>query len=46
MLTGAHQHAADRFAKSLLALSDEALIDTYHLRKTTERLRPKAATTS
>jgi hypothetical protein len=30
MLTGAQQHAADRFAKSLLALSDEALIDTYH----------------
>ena len=30
MLTGAQQHAADRFAKSLLALSDDALIDTYH----------------
>jgi hypothetical protein len=30
MLTGAQQHAADRFAESLLALSDDALIDTYH----------------
>ncbi len=30
MLTGAQQHAADRFAKSLLTLSDDALIDTYH----------------
>jgi hypothetical protein len=30
MLTGAQQHGADRFAKSLLALSDDALIDTYH----------------
>jgi len=30
MLTGAQQHAAARFAKSLLALSDDALIDTYH----------------
>ncbi len=30
MLTGAQQHAADRFAKSLLALSDDALIDMYH----------------
>jgi hypothetical protein len=30
MLTGAQRHAADRFAKSLLALSDDALIDTYH----------------
>jgi hypothetical protein len=30
MLTGAQQHAADRFAKSLLALSNDALIDTYH----------------
>jgi hypothetical protein len=30
MLTSAQQHAADRFAKSLLALSDDALIDTYH----------------
>jgi hypothetical protein len=30
MLTGAQQHAADRFAKSLLALGDDALIDTYH----------------
>jgi hypothetical protein len=29
MLTAAQQHAADRFAKSLLALSDDALIDTY-----------------
>jgi hypothetical protein len=30
MLTTAQQHAVDRFAKSLLALSDDALIDTYH----------------
>lgn len=30
MLTGAQQHDADRFAKSLLALGDNALIDTYH----------------
>jgi hypothetical protein len=30
MLTGAQQHAADRFAKSLLALSFDALMDTYH----------------
>jgi hypothetical protein len=30
MLTAAQQYAIDRFAKSLLALSDDALIDTYH----------------
>jgi hypothetical protein len=30
MLTGVQQHAADRFTKSLLTLSDDALIDTYH----------------
>jgi hypothetical protein len=30
MLTGTQQHAAERFAKSLLTLSDDALIDTYH----------------
>src|SRR5260370_39546493 len=30
MLTDAQQHAANRFSKSLLALSDDALIDTYH----------------
>jgi hypothetical protein len=30
MLTAAQQHAVDRFAKSLLALTDDALIDTYH----------------
>jgi hypothetical protein len=30
MLTAAQQHAVDHFAKSLLALSDDALIDTYH----------------
>ena len=30
MLTAAQQHAVDRFAKSLRALSDDALIDTYH----------------
>ena len=28
MLTAAQQHAIDQFAKSLLALSDDALIDT------------------
>ena len=30
MLTGAQQHAADRFARSLLVLSPDALLDTYH----------------
>ncbi len=30
MLTAAQQHTVDRFAKSLLALSDDALIDTYY----------------
>jgi hypothetical protein len=30
MLTAAQQHGVDQFAKSLLALSDDALIDTYH----------------
>ena len=30
MLTAAQQHAIDRFAKSLLALSDDSLIDAYH----------------
>ena len=30
MLTAVQQHAAERFAKSLVALSDDALIDTYH----------------
>ena len=30
MLTAAQQHAIDRFAKGLLALGDDALIDTYH----------------
>jgi len=30
MLTAAQRHAADQFAKSLDALSDDALIDTYH----------------
>ena len=30
MLTPVHQHAIDRFAKSLLALADDALIDAYH----------------
>jgi hypothetical protein len=37
MLTAAQQHAIDRFAKDLLALSDDALIDTYH--QTAEDLR-------
>ena len=30
MLTAAQQHAVDQFAKSLSALGDNALIDTYH----------------
>jgi hypothetical protein len=30
MLTAAQQHAVDQFAKSLSALYDDALIDTYH----------------
>jgi hypothetical protein len=30
MLTGAHQHAIDRFAKSLVPLADDVLIDAYH----------------
>ena len=30
MLTVAQQHAVDQFAKNLLALTDDALIDTYH----------------
>ena len=30
MLTPVQQHAIDRFAKSLLALADDALIDAYH----------------
>ena len=30
MLTPAQQYAIDRFAKCLLALSDEALIDAHH----------------
>ena len=30
MLNAAQQRAVDRFAKSLVALSDDALIDTYH----------------
>ena len=30
MLTAAQRHVIDRFAKGLLALSDDALIDTYH----------------
>jgi hypothetical protein len=30
MLTVVEQHAIDRFAKNLLALSNDALIDTYH----------------
>jgi hypothetical protein len=29
-LTAAQRHAIDRFAKGLLALGDDALIDTYH----------------
>jgi hypothetical protein len=30
MLTAAQQYAIDQFAKGLLALGDDALIDTYH----------------
>jgi hypothetical protein len=30
MLTAAQQYAIDRFAKCLLAFSDDALIDAYH----------------
>jgi hypothetical protein len=30
LLTPAQQHAVDQFAKSLLALGDDALIDTCH----------------
>jgi hypothetical protein len=30
MLTAAQQHAVDQFGKSLSALGDDALIDTYH----------------
>jgi hypothetical protein len=30
MLSVVQQHAIDRFAKNLLALNDDALIDTYH----------------
>jgi hypothetical protein len=30
MLTTTQQHAVDQFAKSLSALNDDALIDTYH----------------
>jgi hypothetical protein len=30
MLTATQQHAVDQFAKSLSALGDDALIDTYH----------------
>jgi hypothetical protein len=30
MLTPVQQNAIDRFAKSLLTLADDALIDTYH----------------
>ena len=30
MLTAAQQYAIDQFAKGLIALGDDALIDTYH----------------
>jgi hypothetical protein len=30
MLTAAQQHAVDRFAKSLVTLADDSLIDAYH----------------
>jgi hypothetical protein len=30
MLTPVQQHALDRFAKSLLTLADDSLIDAYH----------------
>jgi hypothetical protein len=41
MLTAAQRHAIDRFARGLLALSDDALIDTYH--QATEDLRAARA---
>jgi hypothetical protein len=41
MLTAAQQRVIDRFAKGLLALSDDALIDTYH--QVTEDLRAARA---
>jgi hypothetical protein len=41
MLTAAQQHAVDRFSKGLLALSDDALIDTYH--QATDDLRAAPA---
>jgi hypothetical protein len=45
MLTAASQHAVDRFAKSLSALDDDALIDTYHQAwEDTEKPVPRAAT--
>ena len=47
MFTAAQQHAIDQFTKSLLALSDDALIDTYmRLRMIVEPLEPRIATTS
>jgi hypothetical protein len=30
MLTAAHQHSVDQFAKSISVLGDDALIDSYH----------------
>jgi hypothetical protein len=41
MLTAAQQRVINRFAKGLLALSDDALIDTYH--QVTEDLRAARA---
>ena len=40
MVTAAQRHAVDRFAKGLLGLSDDALIDTYH--QAMEDLRARA----
>src|SRR6267378_2657561 len=44
MLTAAQQHAADQFAEGMLALSDDALIDTYN--KDTDDIRASRAESS
>ena len=37
MLTATQQHAVDQFAKSISALGDDALIDTYHQAREDQR---------
>ena len=37
MLTATQQHAVNEFAKSLSALGDDALIDTYHQAREDQR---------